>query len=238
MISSSSFHFSQLYKSFGKRAILHNTGLHLEAGHCLQLRGKNGSGKSTLLKILAGIERPEKCLVSMGRQSFKWQHARKYLHKNIMYLHQQPYMFDGSVYYNLGYPIHHLPANEKQYKISLAIEWAGLEHLVNTQAKYLSGGEKQRVALARAWLYQPRAMLLDEPTANLDIASREKTLQLIETLKAQGIALAIASHDSCHFEHVFDATYELFEGQLQPVYQDNKTYTADNVTPITKITAC
>ena len=238
MTEYSAFHFSGLNKRYGNRVILHDTELHLKTGHCLQLRGKNGSGKSTLLRVLAGLEKPEQGLVSIDSQSIKWHRARKILHKNIMYLHQQPFMFEGSVFYNLAYPVQRLPSDEKQYKVRQAIEWAGLEHLANAQAKHLSGGEKQRVALARAWLHQPRAMLLDEPTANLDTSSREKSLQLMQTLKEQGIALAIASHDSGHFQHLFDSTYELAGGQLRAVDEDiNDRYIANNVTPLKKVPA-
>lgn len=239
MTDNNAFHFSQLHKSYGNRVILNDIDINLEAGQCLQLLGKNGSGKSTLLRILAGLEKPDLCQVNLDNQLYRWQRARKKLHKNIMYLHQQPYMFDGSVLYNLGYPIQHLPANEKHYKIRQAIDWAELEHLVDAPAKNLSGGEKQRVALARAWLHQPRAMLLDEPTANLDNTSREKSLRLINTLKEQGMALAITGHDSYLFQQLFDNTYELVKGQLHYVSKGNTaTYTSDNVTPIKKTTAC
>ncbi len=230
------YHFSQLKKSYGKRTLLDNTELTLHSGQCIELRGKNGSGKSTLLKILAGLDKPEQAMINIAGYQQNWRKARKFLQRTIMYLHQQPYMFDGSVSYNLQYPIAHLPQEERQLKVQKAIDWAELQDLQFADANKLSGGEKQRVALARAWLHQPQVMLLDEPTANLDTASRVKTLQLLQTLRQQGIALMIASHDTNHFQQLFDSGYELREGRLHKL-DAARLNNADNVTPLIKASA-
>jgi len=75
------------------------------------------------------------------------------------------------------------------------MEWAGVGYLRNTDPARLSGGEKQRVALARARVLQPRLLLLDEPTANLDGAAREQVIALIPTLVEQGTTVVMACHD-------------------------------------------
>ena len=228
--------FSQLYKTFGNRIILQNAELQLYKGVCLQLTGSNGAGKSTLLRILAGLEKPDQAVVSCAGKLMQWRHARKILQQRIMYLHQQPYMFDGSVSFNLGYAISAMKKQQRQQKIQQALEWAELGNLAEAHASTLSGGEKQRVALARAWLHQPSCMLLDEPTANLDTASRYKTLQLLHTLKQQGISLIVASHDDTHFSDLFDQTLQLHAGKLEQL----KTFTvinSDKVIPITRVSA-
>jgi tungstate transport system ATP-binding protein len=76
-----------------------------------------------------------------------------------------------------------------------AMAWAGVAHLRDTDPTRLSGGEKQRVALARAKVLQPRLLLLDEPTANLDGAAREQVIALIPTLVDAGSSVVIACHD-------------------------------------------
>jgi tungstate transport system ATP-binding protein len=230
--------FDQLSKHFAGRMILNNVEINLTGGTCVQLSGANGSGKSTLLRIMAGLEKPEHGRISLDHSSLAWRSARNYLQSSIMYLHQQPYMFDGSVAYNLGYSLKKLSSLERQNRIQQALAWAGLEHLAEADACSLSGGEKQRVALARAMLHQPRAMLLDEPTANLDAASRSKTFMLLQKLKEEGIALVITCHDPSHFHNLFDLTYELSDGSLQQVVRyPNDLNVSGNITPFAKVSA-
>jgi tungstate transport system ATP-binding protein len=124
-------------------------------------------------------------------------------------------MFDGSVRYNLGYALgRDLDKPSRSRLLDEAIGWAGLEQLTDTHAKLLSGGERQRVSLARAWLRNPPILLLDEPTANLDQEARERTLELLKSLKEQGIALLLASHDPLHFTALIDRHLHLYEGHL------------------------
>jgi tungstate transport system ATP-binding protein len=137
-----------------------------------------------------------------------------------MYLHQTPYLFAGSVEKNLSY-VH--TATNNPHAIQEAMKWAGISHLATQSTANLSGGERQRVALARAWLKHPMVLLLDEPTANLDQPSRQRTVELICRLKQQGVALVIASHDPLHFQQVIDSRLTLKKGELHPSCQDIKT---------------
>ncbi len=98
--------------------------------------------------------------------------------------------------------------------IAEAMQWAGICHLAEQSTSSLSGGERQRVALARARLKQPKVLLLDEPTANLDQASRQRTVELIYRLKKQGVAVVIACHDPLHFEQAIDVRLTLVKGSL------------------------
>ena len=201
--------------AFGARTVLNHTGLSLYAGKCFLLTGANGTGKTTLLRICAGLEKPDSCLVDIGMGCASWKHYRPILQAQIVYLHQQPYMFDGSVIRNLAYALpRQLDKTERAQRIDMALHWAGLEAIAHNYAKTLSGGERQRVALARAWLRSPKIMLLDEPSNNLDEEAKQRTLALLISLKAQGIALLIASHEAEHFTTVADGTLELRNGTL------------------------
>ncbi|MCU7881421.1 MAG: ATP-binding cassette domain-containing protein [Candidatus Thiodiazotropha sp. (ex Lucinoma aequizonata)] len=91
-------------------------------------------------------------------------------------------MFDESVRYNLGYALPGGLAKQlRNNMIDSTIDWAELNHLHDTPAKSLSGGERERVSLARAWLRNPQILLLDEPTANLDQEARRRTLDLLRS---------------------------------------------------------
>jgi tungstate transport system ATP-binding protein len=210
---------TSLRKRFDKREVLNDIELNLQAGECTLLSGANGAGKTTLLRILSGLEKPDSSQIAFATDSLKpWRRCRSDLQKHILYLHQQPYMFDGSVRYNLGYALGKgLDKPSRRRLIDTAIDWAGLHHLTETPAKSLSGGERQRVSLARAWLRNPRILLLDEPTANLDHEARERTLDLLKSFKKQGIALLLASHDPLHFSAFIDRHLHLYKGRLATI---------------------
>ncbi|MGB0845170.1 MAG: ABC transporter ATP-binding protein [Thiolinea sp.] len=197
--------YSQLSKCFGKRTVLKNVDLTLTAGECILLTGKNGSGKTTLMRILAGLEKPDTCLVTFGNDEYSWRAGRNLLQKRVMYLHQQPYMFSGTVWHNLDYALpRQLNKTERQQQIQAISAWAGLGDIIDSNAKSLSGGECQRVAIARARLRRPQALLLDEPTASMDSQARDKTLELMRQLCAEGVALMVTSHDPVLFKDMVE----------------------------------
>ena len=225
--------FSKIQKSFGKRQILQGTELTLHTGKCYLLTGANGTGKSTLQRICAGLEKPDMAMVDTGQGAQSWKHQRQYLQTHCVYLHQQAFMFDGTVAHNLAYALpRSLSREERAAKIEVALHWAGLEAIADCWAKTLSGGERQRVALARAWLRSPRYMLLDEPTNNLDEEAKQRTIALIMSLKAQGISLLIASHEAEQFKPVANEFVELSQGKIVSALS-SKPY-SDNVVPFNK----
>ena len=222
--------FSNIEKRFADRRILAGVDLQITGGECQLLCGENGAGKSTLLRILAGMERPDGCDVTdqIGRR--RWRQAKRQLLRDVIYLHQQPYLFEGTVAYNLGYPLSGSRVHRAQ-QVCKGLEWSGLVDLADQPVHSLSGGERQRVALARAWLRQPRVMLLDEPTTNMDSARRHRTVDLLRVLRDSGVAVVIASHDPMHFAAVADRMWRLADGRLteEPVAPSGLP---DKVTPI------
>lgn len=224
--------FTDIHKRFGHRQILGGTDLVVSSGHCSLLSGPNGAGKTTLLRICAGLERPDNGLVDIGNGRHTWKRCRHTLQAKTVYLHQQPYMFDGSVIQNLAYALpRRLPKPRRKQLVSEALAWADLESIASTSAKTLSGGERQRVAIARAWLREPTVMLLDEPTANLDQETRQRTLQLLHSLKDQDIALIVASHDTKHFYSLTNTWLHLSAGRIETLDMD--TAIKDNIIPLT-----
>ena len=233
--------YKNIVKSYGKgkhsKLILNNVDLEIKGGECTLITGKNGSGKSTLLRIIGGLLAPNKATIETGLLTLNWKKYRRLTNNQVMYLYQEPYMFDGTVRKNLSYALH---KDQPKEAVDQALKWAELEHRSNTQAKFLSGGERQRVALAQAWLKQPAVLLLDEPTANMDTKSRRRTEDLLSTFKETGTALYIASHDPNHFHRIMNHRLLLEEGRitqsdtdlLKNSNPDNNTN--DNVTVLSK----
>ncbi|MBJ6610536.1 MAG: ABC transporter ATP-binding protein [Candidatus Thiothrix moscowensis] len=211
-------HFRNIHLRYQQRHILDGLELSLCQAHCTLLTGDNGAGKTTLLRILAGFDKPEQFQVDTGFGLLNWKQYRKTLQPSVLYLHQQPYMFEGSVRDNLDYALpRQLDKAVRQARIQQALQWAVLERIADTPAKTLSGGEYQRVALARAWLRQPRILLLDEPTANMDKDARLRTIQLLRQLRDDGMALLVASHDPDYFSSLVNEHLHLQAGKLQAV---------------------
>jgi tungstate transport system ATP-binding protein len=186
-----------LRKSYGARLLLDIDALSLAPASAYVLTGVNGAGKSTLLRVLAGLEPAEVANVEFEGQHVKLHPYPALLRAAIVYVHQHPIMFSTSVAHNIGYGL--LARGEPAARVAQAVEeamaWAGVAHLRASDPTRLSGGEKQRVALARAKVLQPKLLLLDEPTANLDGSAREQVIALIPTLMEAGRSVVMACHD-------------------------------------------
>ena len=188
---------AQLDQRFGERVILDHVSFDLNARSSYVLTGPNGSGKSTLLRILGGLLKPDRGALAFGDRSIDLNHYPDWLRREILYVHQHPYLFRSSVRANLEYGLRlrGVAAGRRRQLAEEAIAWAGLEEVREVRPDRLSGGEKQRVALGRARLLSPQVLLLDEPTANLDREAKARTLDLIQRLTHESLSVVVACHD-------------------------------------------
>lgn len=209
---------SELSKAFGERQLFAIDKISLQAGESYALTGENGAGKSTLLRILAGLEMPDQGAGQYAARNFDWNPYPDWLRKEIIYVHQQPYLFHTSVADNIAYGLRARGTDrrEREQRVAQAIAWARLEHLRDTPPQKLSGGEKQRVALARAWVLTPKVLLLDEPTANLDAESRVQTLALVREFCGPQTTAVIACHDRDVIELPHMRRLHLAGGRMVP----------------------
>ena len=184
-------------KRHGERLLFEIDTLTIEAATGYVLTGVNGAGKSTLLRMLAGLERCDACTIEFDGERLPLHPYPAALRRAIVFVHQHPIMFSTSVFHNIAYGLLARGENKRDVApmVEDAMRWAGVEHLRDTDPTRLSGGEKQRVALARARVLQPRLLLLDEPTANLDGPAREQVMSLIPTLLDAGGSVVMACHD-------------------------------------------
>lgn len=199
-----------------KRPILHDLSLALKPGELILLTGPNGSGKTTLLRILAGLLKPQQGSFEYDAHLHNWRQARAYLRDQVCYLHQQPYLFDSSVFNNIAYGLKRQGLNRRtiEARVHEGLEMISLEHLAQRNSNELSGGERQRVAIARARVLSPRLMLLDEPVSNLDKQSRHQCYALINQLQEHNISVILTSHDPLLGHLKLHRHIHLYEGRL------------------------
>ncbi|MCP4980769.1 MAG: ATP-binding cassette domain-containing protein [Gammaproteobacteria bacterium] len=229
MIENFRISFRDISKRYGSNPVLDQAAISIASHDCIVITGVNGAGKTTLLRIIAGLDKPNQCEVMIDdSRPEPWRRLRRRLLKSIMYLHQQPYMFAGSLLRNIQYAARLNPAvTDCVSSVKKAIHWAGLEGLENQSADSLSGGQKQRVALTRARLRHPQILLLDEPTANLDSESRQRTLQMLQEFRDSGTAIVIVTHDPEVFSEL--ATGRLYLRDHQLLGDDAETHEVVNL---------
>ncbi|MFC5077590.1 Energy-coupling factor transporter ATP-binding protein EcfA3 [Vibrio thalassae] len=188
----------QVSMRFKDRVLFHVPDLTIGPNAAIYLKGDNGVGKTTLLKILAGLLKPTSGEIDPSSPRFMSCLFGGAGRKDVIYLHQSPYLFDGTVYQNVVYGIKHkrLDAQDKRAEVISALRSVGLETLADEHVSVLSGGEKQRVAMARAWVLKPSILLMDEPSASLDHESIERLVYMAQDLLTHGSSIVITSHQT------------------------------------------
>jgi len=199
-------------KSYAGQVVLHLERLSMPSGGLLGIIGPSAAGKSTLLRLLAMLERPDQGTVLWDGSS-AWSLARR---RQITLLLPRPQLFRGTVAENVAYglAIRGVRRRLLRQKVDAALELVGVELLRQRLVHTLSSGEAQRVALARALAISPRALLLDEPTANLDPFSAAAIEQTLREVNAAGTTVVLVTHNLFQARRLARHVALLWEGQL------------------------
>jgi len=180
--------------------ILKGIDLAVAPGEALGLVGPSGSGKSSLLMLMAGLERASQGRVSIAGQDLAARSEdqlarfrRETMGIVFQSFHLMPTM---TALENVAIPLELAGRPEPMRTARAQLEKVGLEHRLGHYPSQLSGGEQQRVALARAFVMQPKILLADEPTGNLDQHTGKIIIELLFRLQAEaGSALVLITHD-------------------------------------------
>lgn len=192
----------------------------LSAGEVLCLLGPNGSGKTTLLRTLSGLLAPRGGAVFVeGAPLERWRRAA--LARVLAYVpqaHVVPFSFTVEEVVLAGRTVRlhpfATPSRSDRDAARGALAALGIEHLQARAYDGISGGERQLVLLARALAQEPRLLVLDEPTASLDLANQSRVLEQIRRLADRGLAIVWASHDPDHALACADLVALLARGRL------------------------
>ena len=213
-----------LSRSFteGERTHLVLRGLELSVlkSELVALRGRSGSGKSTLLNLICGIDVPDNGEIWInGRNISRMTEYERtiFRRENIGFVYQAFNLVPTlSVANNvrLILELNNLPTSEANERIACLLDAVGLSDRAESYPDVLSGGEQQRVAIARALAHNPRLLLADEPTGNLDDQTAGDVLELLNTLvRDTGTTMIVATH-SAKVSSVCDRMLELRDGCL------------------------
>lgn len=199
----------------GAACLLDIENVEVLGGEVLALLGPNGAGKSTLLRVLAMLQTPQGGSVRFwGAEGAK---AGERLRRESAFVFQRPHLWAGSVRANieLGLRLRSDPPAVIRQQAEKAAAQMGVGHLLQREARSLSGGEAQRVAIARAMALEPEILFLDEPASNLDAMARAALIRDLEHVARDGShATVLATHDRADAFSLADRVIVLRDGRV------------------------
>lgn len=201
-------------------SVLHDVNFTLAAGDMMAIVGSSGSGKSTLLHLLGGLDSPTSGDVVFNGQSLNAMSASakaELRNRELGFIYQFHHLLpDFSALENVAMPlmIGRQSPKAAQTKALAMLTAVGLAHRAAHRPAELSGGERQRVAIARALVNNPRLVLADEPTGNLDARNADAIFDLLGELnQQQGTAFLVVTHD-LHLAKRLNRQLEMRDGRL------------------------
>ena len=206
-----------LRKSYRKRMVIRDVSLKLNRGEVVALLGPNGSGKTTTFYAIAGLIGSDGGQVLLDGQDISRLPMYRRARLGIGYLPQEMSVFRGlNVEDNILaiLDISEPDIHKRREKLENLLAEFAIEHLRQTPALALSGGERRRVEIARSLAADPRFLLLDEPFAGVDPISVGDIRQLVAELKKRSIGVLITDHNVRETLHLVDRAYILHDGQV------------------------
>ena len=193
--------------------------LEVRPGEFLAIMGPSGCGKSTLLNIMGLIDSPTSgAYWFMGEDIAKCSEEELTLRRRagVGFVFQSFNLIDdlnAAENVDVALIYRHVPAAERRTRVAAALEKVGLAHRAKHMPQQLSGGQQQRVAVARALVSEPRIILADEPTGNLDTANGEAVMDMLSAAVKAGTTLMLVTHSESHAARA-DRIVHMLDGRL------------------------
>lgn len=198
---------------------LNNVDLEVKKGEFVAVMGPSGCGKSTLLNIVGLLDNPtsgELLFDGIEVSGFKEKQRTELRKSNIGFVFQSFNLIDElTVYENVELPLLYLKvsAKERKEKVDAVLDRMKIAHRRKHFPQQLSGGQQQRVAIARAVVANPKLILADEPTGNLDSANGEEVMKLLTELNKEGTTIVMVTHSPSDAEYAHRIV-QLFDGHI------------------------
>lgn len=219
MVAMGIINTQDIHVSFEDSDALRGITLEIGSGEVFSIIGPNGSGKTTLLRLLGGLLKPTKGEIKFCGNPITDEN-REILRRKATVVFQQPMHFGTSVFKNVAYGLRIRKTNEDiiSEQVGEVLTLVGLEGFEDRQARKLSGGEQRRVAIARAVVLKPQILLLDEPTADLDVDSTRIIENVLRTLnKERKMTIVYSTHNMFQAETIADRTAVIERGKIQKI---------------------
>ena len=197
---------------------LQGVNLKVEPGDFLAILGPSGSGKSTLLNLIGALDKPTsgKLLIDGTDVSTLNDNQLTGIRMRIGFVFQFFNLiprFTAIDNVELSMSIAGVNKPERRKRAEQLLETVGLKERMNHKPAELSGGQQQRVAIARALANEPRFLLLDEPTGNIDSKTAHEVIELIKRLNSEGVTIIMVTHDQ-HLSREAKRTVQVFDGVI------------------------
>jgi lipopolysaccharide export system ATP-binding protein len=222
-ITTSRLQARHLQKTYGSRRVVHDVSLAVDKGEVVGLLGPNGAGKTTSFYMIVGLVRADDGEITIDGQSVEHMPIHRRSRLGLSYLPQEASIFRKlNVQDNVravlelqrgpdGKP---LKRDEIEARLDSLLQDLRVDHLRDSPAVALSGGERRRVEIARALATQPRFILLDEPFAGIDPIAVIEIQRIISFLKSRGIGVLITDHNVRETLGICDHAYIISEGRV------------------------
>ena len=212
---------------------LNNINIHIGKGEFVAVMGPSGCGKSTLLNVVGIIDSP-----TSGQYLFDGEEVGNRSENELVPLRKQNIGFifqnfnlidDLTVAENVDLPLLYLglAKKERQARVQEALELVGLEARSKHKPQELSGGQQQRVAVARSVVGDPKLILADEPTGNLDTKNGDEVMAMLDRLKQKGVTILMVTHSPDHGERA-DRIIQMLDGEVVNGDNSGLSVVADN----------
>ena len=192
---------SKAYSRQGKDFFaVKDVNLHILDGDFVHIIGRSGSGKSTLLNIVAGLLSANNGTLSLDGTNYlelNDEEKSKFRNKNIGFIPQSPALLGYlNILENIRLPYDMYEKDgDSEGKARYFLNELGLEHLAKSYPKELSGGELRRIIIARALMTEPKILIADEPTSDLDIEATKEVMDLLKKINEKGTSILIVTHE-------------------------------------------
>mgnify|MGYP001037491582 CR=1 FL=1 len=229
MVQEAVFRVDDLRKSFGPVQVLGGVDLELRAGAVTVLMGANGAGKSTLVRIVSGVYDRDAGCITLAGKDFAPSTPAEAIRAGVVTVHQNindGVVADLDVATNLtldrlngkGAPLIFNPRRVRREAKAVA-DRMGLTIDLSASITDLSLADRQMVAIARAMAHEPKVLILDEPTSSLSSAEADRLFEVVERLRARGVAILYISHRMSDIRRLADTIVSLRDGRITGVFE-------------------
>lgn len=211
---------------------LDDVSIHIAPNEFVFLVGKSGAGKSTLIKMITKEEKPDDGKIIVGGIDLDYirkRHIPHYRRRLGVAFQDFKLLPRRTTYENVAFALEIAGMSNREIKrtVPKVLELVGLTNKANKFPSQLSGGERQRVAIARSVARQPKILIADEPTANLDPLTQQEIIELLQKINSFGTTVLVTTHEEKIVNNLHKRVITLKDGKIVSDQKDNGIYRLD-----------